>query len=131
MQHFLTVLAASPPPFKVAGNAVPSILGEILHWISKLFVILAIIIVLAVLKFRERTPIWQLIIVMIIGAIALPHTSDKVAKGVHTVTSGTSVASTGASIGLVALMAGLIVVTLVVPPILRKRKAAGGMDVEE
>ncbi len=134
MQHILAMLAATPKPvpsgtFSVAGHAVPSILGQILHWIAKLFVILAMVLVLFLLKFRERTPLWQLIVVMIIGAVALPHTSQKVAQGVNTVTSGASVASTGASIGLILLMAGLIVVTLIAPPVFRRRamrKAMGG-----
>lgn len=133
MHHILALYAASPPPspFKVGGNAVPSVLGQLLHWIAKLFVILAMIIVLALLKFRERTPIWQLVIVLVLGAVALPHTSQKVAQGVDTITSGSSVASTGASIGLIVLMSALIVVTLIVVPVLRRRKAGGGMEGEE
>jgi len=138
MIHLLALYAATPKPvppgtFTVAGHAVPSILGQILHWIAKLFVILAMIIVLVILKFRERTPIWQLIIVMIIGAVALPHTSQKVAQGVNTVTSGSSVASTGASIGLILLMAGLVTFTVIVLPILRRRamrKMMGGGEEE-
>jgi hypothetical protein len=130
MQHILAALAATPKPlppgtFTVAGHVVPAILGQVFHWIAKLFVILGMIIILALLKFRDHTPVWQLVIALILGAVALPHTSQHIAKGVSTITSGSSVASTGASIGLVLLIGGLILVTLLVPPILRKRGGDG------
>jgi len=127
--HILTALISNPPPgpgvFKVGGHAVPSALGQVLHWIAKLFVIIAMVLIVIILKFRERTPLWQMVVLLIIGAVALPHTSQKIAQGVSTVTSGSAIASTGASIGLILLMAGLIVVTLIVPPVLRRRKAGG------
>jgi len=96
-----------------------------MHWIAKLFVIIAMVLIVIILKFRERTPLWQMVVLLIIGAVALPHASQKIAQGVSTVTSGSAIASTGASIGLILLMAGLIAVTLIVPPVLRRRRAGG------
>lgn len=132
MHSILMTYATHPTPgpgvFKIAGNAAPSIIGQTLHWIARLSLIICLVLVLVILKFRERTPVWQLIIVLVLGAVVLPHTSQKVASSVNTVTSGDTVASTGASIGLIALAIGLLVVTVLVPPVLRKRAAGGGGD---
>ena len=137
MQHVLMAYATNPPPgpgvFKVAGHAVPSVLGQVLHWIAKLSLILSLVLIVAILKLRERTPLWQMVVMLVLGAVVLPHTSQNVAKGVNTVTSGDSVASTGASIGLILLAVGLVLFTFIVPPILRKRaaKATGAEGGEE
>ncbi len=129
MQHILLAYATNPPPgpgvFRVAGHAVPSVLGQVMHWIARLFVIIALVLIVIIMKLREGVSFWQMVVLLALGAVALPHTSQKIAGGVNTITSGSTVGSTGASIGLILLMAGLVLFTFIVPPIFRKRKTGG------
>lgn len=134
MTHILTLYAAhaaGPGPFEIFGWKAPAQLGEALHWVAhsafpwaiKSFRLLASLFII-LLMIRRGGSIWQLAFAVILGWVVFPGLSPKVSHVTANLTNGSAVGHTGASIGMLALLVGMIVFILILLPILRARSQA-------
>lgn len=121
MTHILALQAlhaAHHPGFKIFGHwQVPQLLGEVLHWIARLFKILTIVFSFIFLFLRGFTStgawrLFQMIFLIIIGLVGIPSISPKVQQWTATITKGSAVGSTGASIGIVVTLLAIFVLVV-------------------
>lgn len=115
--HILTLAAAHPGGFKILGHQVPELLGQVLHWIARLFKILTIGIAFLLLFLRGFTStgawrLFQMIFLVIIGLIGIPSISPKIQQEIGSFTKGSAVGSTGASIWIVVILSAIFALTL-------------------
>ena len=124
--HVLAVMLAhaAPPPgvFKVFGYKIPTLLGELFHIIARFFKVVAVVIVLGLLYLQGKVGLWQMLFCILIGMIAIPSWSPRVSKFTASINHGSAVGSTGASAGIVILLAAMLIITFYMT-IVRRRGA--------
>jgi hypothetical protein len=130
--HHILALAAPPGVFRAFGYKLPTVIGQLFHWIAadlfpwavrsvKLLASLFIIF----LMIRRGGSIWQLAFAAILGWLVLPGILPaKASSAVAGFTRGSSVGHTGASIGIIAILAFMVVFILILLPVLRRRSEA-------
>lgn len=119
MAHILALHAAhaAKPAFNILGWKAPELLGQILHWIARLFKLLTIIFSFIFLFLRgfTSTGAWrllQMLFLVVIGLVGIPSISPKVQHWTAMVTQGSAVGSTGASIGIVITLSVIFGLTI-------------------
>jgi len=109
--------AAHPGTFKIFGWNAPELLGQVLHWIARLFKVLAIgfsFLLLFTLGFTS-TGGWRLIqmlFLIAIGLIGLPSITPKIQQWLGNITKGAAIGSTGASIWIVVILSVILALTI-------------------
>lgn len=122
----LLVHPAAPGVFKIIGHTVPTLLGQVLHAIAVYFKYIAVIIILLLLWWKGKVEPWKEAFLVLIGAVAIPSWSPKVAHYTSDITSGSAVGSTKASAGMVIFLLILLAFTiyrmLVRPPVIKEEE---------